>query len=424
VRRVTVLLALSLAAMPACRPAARDLARGPAGADAPRALAQSLADRFGPIEREPGFDALRPKLARAALVPSRVFDDATAWTTRGDDWRAVELTGYASGDAYRMGVRGEAPWPAAPGQYRGRVRLQRVAGGRFEWTVDEALAVGRVRPSDLAAALDAMFRAAETSSEASARAAIPAAFPRASDKLGLLLHLETLTLQPEAQGSTAVRLGVRLTPAGIRGLAPRYAAYLEKYARPIRTSLVVADPEGVAWWTLDVADNLWTVRLRLRDGNLVPLEGPADRRLPSRLRATGDYSTKMGRFEVGAAHLAADVDLTRTADEKGLSARFQEEPDWHLPFLVDVLLGGPLHYPFERPGSEVSWAAREAPAGGTLVVGRYRTRVQETWILRWLGGLTSNAMGEFRRGAEAEADRFNRDCLLALRDDLVALARP
>ena len=35
--------------------------------------------------------------------------------------------------------------------------------------------------------------------------------------------------------------------------------------------------------------------------------------------------------------------------------------------------------------------------------------------------MTSQAVGEFRRGAEAEADRFNRECLLALRDDLAAL---
>ena len=41
---------------------------------------------------------------------------------------------------------------------------------------------------------------------------------------------------------------VRLTPAGIRGFAPRYAAFLEKHATPIRTSVVVADPEGATWW--------------------------------------------------------------------------------------------------------------------------------------------------------------------------------
>ena len=365
-----------------------------------------------------------PKLAGAALVPSRAFDDATAWTTRGDDWRAVELAGYASGGAYRVGVREEAPWPSAPGQYRGRVRLQRVAGGRFEWTVDEELAVGRVRPSDLAATLDATFRAAEASSESAARAAITEAFPRAAAKVGLLLRLEALELREDLHGATSVRLSVRLTPAGVRGFAPRYAAFLEKYARPIRTALVVADPEGIAWWTLEAADNLWTVRLRIRDGSLVPLEGSAARRLPSRLRARCDYSTRMGRFEVGAARLAADVALTWTPGEKGLSARFQEEPDWQLPFLVSLLLNGPLRYPFEGPGSEVQWAAREAAGGGTLLVGHYRARVRETWILRWLGGMTSDALSEFRRGAEAEADWFHRDCLLAVRDDLVAAAAP
>jgi hypothetical protein len=414
-------LLLSGALTGGCRGAPHELARGPAGADGPKVLVEALADRFGPVEREPGFDALRPKLARAALVPSWVFDDPTAWTTRGDDWRAVELAGYGSRGAYRIGVRGEAPRPEAPGQYRETVRLERVGGGRFEWRIDEELAVGHVRPSDLAAALDAAFRAAEASSEASARAAIAEAFPRASERLGLLFRLEALSPQRDAHGATSLRLAVRLVPAGIRGFAPRYSAFLEKYAKPIRTSFVVAGPEGAVFWTLEAADNLWTVRLRIRDGSLVPLEGPADRRLPSRLRAAGDYSTRMGRFKVGAARLAADVTLVRTPGDKGLVARFLEEPDWRLPFLVETLLGGPLHYPFEGPGSEITWAAREAPDGGTHLVGRYRARVHETWILRWLGGLTSGAVSEFRRGAETEADGFHRGCLLALRDDLLAL---
>jgi len=32
--------------------------------------------------------------------------------------------------------------------------------------------------------------------------------------------------------------------------------------------------------------------------------------------------------------------------------------------------------------------------------------------------MTSNALGEFRRSAEGEADQYVRECLLALRDDL------
>ena len=420
-RRVSLPLGLALAALAAaCRPAAQEAARGPAGMDGPVVLVQALADRFGPIDREPGFDALRPKMARAALVPSRVLEDGTVWRTRGDGWRAVELDGYSSGAAYRIGARAEALPARAPGQYRGRVHLRQIGNGRFEWSVSEELAIGPVRPSDLAGALGALFRGAERSTEASARAAIAEALPRASAKLGLLLRLETLALQPDAHGATSARLAVRLTPAGIRGFAPHYSAFLEKYARPMRGSLVVADSGGAAWWTLETADHLWTLRLRVRDGSLVPLEGPADRRLPGRLRATADYVTRMGPFKVGARRIAADLSLTRTPGEKGLSARFLQEPDWQLPFLVETFLDDPLRYPFEAPGSEIEWAARETP-GGALLTGLYRARVRETWILRWLGGMVGNAVGEFRGGAEREADQYHRECLLALRDDLAAL---
>ena len=52
---------------------------------------------------------------------------------------------------------------------------------------------------------------------------------------------------------------------------------------------------------------------------------------------------------------------------------------------------------------------------------RYRARVSDSWILRWLSGMVNDAVGSFRDGAEREADRYHRACLLALRDDLAAL---
>ena len=91
-----------------------------------------------------------------------------------------------------------------------------------------------------------------------------------------------------------------------------------------------------------------------------------------------------------------------------------------MPFLVETFLDSPLHYPFETPGSEFELTALEAP-GGNLLVRRYRGRVRETWILRWLGGKVDGAVGDFRRGAEREADLYHRACLLALRDDLASL---
>jgi len=405
----------------ACREPARQL-NGDPGGDGARSLVEALALRFGEVGREPAFDALRPKLARGALVPSRVFDDAAAWPRQGREWRAAEFAGYRSASGYRIGVRPSASEPTSVGDYRGQLRLERIAGGRFEWTVREELAVGPVRPVELAAALDALFRGAEAADEANARAAVAAAFPRASAKLGLLLNLEALSLARDPHGVTSVKLSVRVAPASLSSAAPLYAEFLNKYLTPIKTRVAAADDTGAAWWTLEAERNLWTLRLRLQGGSLVPLEGDAARRIPELLSVTSDYATRMGRFRIAARGLLADVRLSRTPLEKGFVAQFRETPDWDLPFLVEPLLGGPLHYPFEGPGSEAGWAAHET-ATGTRFVRHYRARVRENFILRWLGGMTSRALSEFRAGAEREADRFHGECLLALGEDLATLLR-
>ena len=144
--------------------------------------------------------------------------------------------------------------------------------------------------------------------------------------------------------------------------------------------------------------------------------------MPGTLRASMDYSTRMGRFAIAASRLAADVALTATPVEKSFIAHFRQEPDWELPFLAKTLLGGPLSYPFEAPGSEAGWGALETPAGMQLYR-QFRVRVKETWILRWLGGMTNRAMSEFRTGAEEEAERYYASCLFAVRDDLAELVR-
>jgi hypothetical protein len=408
------------AALASCEPAASRLGAGPAGTDGATALVQAIAERFGPQVREPEFEALRPKLARAALVPSWVFEDASAWKQAQGAWRSVEFAGTPTPEGYRLGVRAEAPDPVAAGHYRGRIRLDRLASGRFEWTVREELAVGGARPADFAAALDVLFQEAEAANEAVARTAIAASFPRASAKLGEVLHLETLAFSKDAHGALGLQAGLRLVPAGLRARAPRYAAFLEKYLTPIRARVVVADATGATWWTLQGENGLWTLRLRMRGGSLVPLEGDAARRIPERVHATMDYATRMGRFSIAEKGLIADVALTRTPAEKGFLARFQKKPEWELPFLAETLLGAPLSYPFEGPGSEAGWVARETPSG-TRIVRDYRVRVGENWVLRWLGGMTNRALSEFRSGAEQEADRYHGECLLAIRDDLMEM---
>lgn len=419
-RALALALAGSLAGA-ACKEPAGRLGAGPGGAGASRSLVEALALRFGEADREPAFEALRPRLASAALVPSRVFDaDDDVWPRQGREWRAVEFAGYRAPAGYRFGVRAFAPEPASAGEYRGQIRLEKLESGRFEWTVREELAVGDVRPADLSAALDALLRGAEAVDEKQARAAIAAAFPRASARLGLLLSLEQLSLTRDAHAATRVRLSLRLDPERLRPTAPNYAKFLAKYLTPMKTRIVAADATGAAWWTLVGEQNLWSLSARVQGGSLVPQDGGPPRRIPERVQATIDYATRMGRHSIAVRRLVADVVLTRSGVEKGFVAHFRDKPEWDLPFLVEPLLGSPLSYPFDGPGSEAGWAALETPAG-TRLVRHYRARVAENFILRWLGGMTDRALSEFRADAEREADRYHGECLRALRDDLVEL---
>jgi hypothetical protein len=384
-------------------------------------LVVAIATRFGTIERGARFDAARPKLARSALVPSRVFDEPGVWTAREGDWRQLDFFGHRHGEAYRLDVRPSAPPPTEPGDYRGRLRLHRIEDGRYEWRMRQELAVGHLRAGDVAKAATALLRSAEGVSGAEARTRAARSFPRATAVFSRLFDLETLELGTEGGGATAVDLGIRLKPERIRATMPRYAAFLEKHAAPMRWNATLSDASGAVWWTVEFEQLRWTIRFRVREGSLVPLEGDADRRLPSRLRLAFDYSTKAGLFTFGLRKLVADVNLTRLPGEKGYVARFRQEPEWRLPFLVKPFLRSSLRYPFEGPGSSSAFALREQADGPTELVREFDTRVRESWIVKWIGGVGHAAVSDFRKGAESESDRYSRECLYALRDDVVTL---
>jgi hypothetical protein len=285
----------------------------------------------------------------------------------------------------------------------------------------QELAVGSLRPSDASVALTALLRSLEGVSADDARARALAAFPRAARAFARLYHLEILDLAPRSEGVTAVRVGIRMNPDTLRPAAPRYAAFLDKVAAPMKANARLYDASGATWWRVELDELLWTFDFRLRDGSLVPLQGPPERRLPDSVELAADFSTRAGPFTVGVRNLIADVSLTRTAEQKGYTVRYTREPDWRLPFLIKPLLGGPLSYPFEGPGSSSSFALRRSEDGPTELARDYDIRVRESWILKWMGGLGTSAMSDFRKGAESESDRYTRECLYALRDDVVTL---
>lgn len=403
-----------------CREASLRLAPAPADAAPPVDLVGALATRFGPMVREPSFDALRPRLARAALVPSRVFDDPGAWTRSQGEERTVEFRGRSEAGRYVMGVYADPPPRSEPGSYRATLRLRRLGDGRFGWRLREELAVGAVRGDDLAAALTVLFLAAERASEAEARYSIRQSLPRATSAFGRLLSLETLRFEAKEDGVTAVTIGIRLRPEGLRATAPLYAAYIAKYATPIRLKVRAGDAAGAVWWEVEMRDNLATLRYRVKNGDLAPL-GASPGPVPDRLRLRTDYSTNAGRFRMGVEGLEADLLLVREPREKGFVASFVRPPDWQLPFLIEPFLRGSLRFPFEGDGSFLAFSVRDQPGEATRLVYEYRLPVRESWIIRWMGGLSAAAVDEFRRGAEAEADRYTGECLLALRDDVRSL---
>jgi hypothetical protein len=243
--------------------------------------------------------------------------------------------------------------------------------------------------------------------------------PRSARAFGRLFDLETLALAPQADGTVRIDAVLRLRPERLKPEAPKFAAYVARYSRGLRLAATASASDGRALWSAEIEDAVWRLRLRVRDGALVTLEGPPAHAGPE-LRLVLDYSYKVGLFRVGVRGLPARLASSGTAGELGFVARLVEQPDWQLPFVIEPFMRGSLRYPFEGEGSEFSLVLRAEEGPRTLLVSDSRTRIRESWIVRWLGGSASRAADALRT-AEAEADRYALECLTALHEDLAHL---
>ncbi len=383
----------------------------------------ALALRFGPLEMGPRFAGLRPRFARAGLVPSRVFEDASAWTGAEGEQRELGFEGGALGaQRYAIEVTARPRRPAAAGDYSGRLRLQRLRPGEFEWRMEESLALGRVRLAELAAAADVLFRLAEQLPAGDARAALRSSLPRTRASLGRAFSLDRLALSDAPDAARAVDFESTLHPDWLRERSPRYAEFLKRYVATLQGAASLEDPPGTPFWEASVREGRLTLRLRLRDGALLPLAGQP-RRLANRCSTRGSFAIKAGPFRVGFRELLGEVTLLRGPQQAGFRAEFHREPDWRVPFLIEPFLRGSLRRPFEREGAELGFVVRDGASAEepTTAQREYRLAVKESWLVRWLGSNVGSAVSDFRRGAEAESDRFVRDAFLALRADVAAL---
>lgn len=386
----------------------------------------SLAARFGPHDRDARLDALRPRFAKAALTPSRLFRDRSAWTATDHDTRTLTLAGAGTPDHYRLAITAGAPPPLHPADYRRVMLLTHLGGDDYEWNVRDELGVGAITGADLGRALTALLGSlGGLTGGGGAAGAVRRDLPRTAAALGRLLALDTVRLTPNVAGGTDVRITATIHADRAATTFPHLAHYFAHYVAPTDGDLAVLDDAGRTWWTAAKHDDAITIALRVNDGTLAPLAGPPQR-MPDHLRVHIDGSTHTFIFHVGMRDLVGTAVVSRAAHDNGFEVAFQQEPDWKLPPLVEQMLRSPLRRPFEGNGARLSFAIHDGDGAlaPTVIVRDYDLTVRESRIMRWLGGLGDAAIEDFRTGAEADFDRFTGEALLALRADVAALASP
>jgi len=381
----------------------------------------AFAFRFYNVQRDPKFNAARPAMARYALIPSHLFADTSIWSTsRPDSVRTLFLHGGLTSKGYLFSTRSAVPYPERLGDERHFMQLTRVGDDTYEWITHVDHAIGPVRAPQVAAALGAWFTAFEGRSAPALAAEARTLFARTAQHAGQAFRIDSLHTSRLADGSTSLTLRLAITPDSARPRYPYFAAYLDKYLMPSRARVHLDDRDGARFVELVLDDGELTVRLRARGGRLVALAGPP-RPLPDSLRIKVDFSAKFMIFRVGYSELVGDFTIERGEHERAWMMRFRQEPDWDFPLFAERLIRSPLRRPFEGRGSELRLAVRDDLGTQAMSVRQARTTVRESAIMRWLGGLGSEAFGDFQGKSEAEENRFLMELFGALRQDVAAL---
>ena len=403
----------------ACR--AAPAAFGPAPAAA-RAASDDffggLAARFVNVRRLPKFAAARGKLGKYALSPSKLVGDTGVWTSTGGSTRTLELEGRPSPSEYLFVPKAGAAAPDRPGESRHVIRLQQLGDGEYQWFTVVDHAVGRVRAGDFAAVVTAGLTALERP-ERDIRADLRTTLPRSSAALGRLFVLETARATPQPDGSSLVDLRVRVDANRIRPTMPAFAEYVDTYVHPARYRIMLTDGRGGTWLEARGSDGVLTFRWRTHAGRLLALDG-TPRPMPDSLQMRVDASAKFLMFRVGVSEMVGELTAIRGAHERGWTVRFQRAPHWHFPLAVNHLISRTLDRPFEKGGMLFRIAVRDGEVGQSLIARRFDVAVQESAIVRWLGGLGGKAMDDFAGRAEVEENRFTAEALQALRADVAA----
>ncbi|HEY9225080.1 MAG TPA: hypothetical protein VIP11_00445 [Gemmatimonadaceae bacterium] len=384
-----------------------------------------MVTRFSPNDLSPKYDYARLRLAQAALTPSKIFNDTAAWVTlQTPTSRAIYIAGFGT-DAgkYRLETRASLTPPTRPGDTRHVVtldQLPQLGESVYRWDTRVDLAVGSVTAEEISILASMLLTAAEGRGERELRDDYRAAFPRATAAFGHGFTIDSILATPGSFGSTNVSLTASFRPELMEARYPLLAKYLNKYLGPAKYHFVLSDPHDGVLFEVVGADRSLTARYRVHKGKLTSLVGTPHPWGDS-LQLTSDVSLKVKLFRVGFTELMTDFVISNVGHDRAWTITARREPKWNLPLFTESLIRSPLRRPFEGQGSMFRLSVRDTAGGQTVFSRRTRLDVQESAIMRFLGGLSSHVVGELDSQVEAEEDRFLRDGFIALQQDLKTL---
>jgi hypothetical protein len=386
-------------------------------------LFSAIANRFDKPIFSPDYLEARRDLAGSALVPSRIFDDSSLWSTMpSSSTRWLYLAGSYANGHYRLGERRSLPTPIAPADTRHAVGLEQLSPSVYRWTTNVDMAIGSISAADVSMLIHGLLGAADGRTERDARADFASAFPRAAAAFGRGFRVDSLRLSGGSDGTTAVALTLGFDPDLMKRSFPKLAKYLDRYLGPAKYTFVLSDRAGARLFTVSGRDRQVTIRYRLRHGALVALTGPP-RAWGDTLVLTSDLSLKVKLFTVGFRHLVTDFIINDAGHDRSWTVVAQHEPEWDLPLFTERLIRSPLRQPFEGAGARMEFFIRDSSGAQTLFGHQIRLDVRESAIVRFIGSLAAHAVNDLDTDVEAEEDRFLHEGFAALAADTRALPR-
>lgn len=401
----------------ACRPALDGL--GPTDADRARNSTQlftALADRFNASHRSPHYAVARAKIAKAWLVPSKVWADTGVWLARTDSTATFTAFGRFLPFGYVMQERASLPPIVALADARHQIMLRRTPEKEWEWTAGVDFGIGTVKADEMARLFSLLLTIGDGHSDAQLKGELHKAIPLTAAAAGKLWDLDSLRALPLADGSSAMLLESTIHPERIAATLPAFSAFVRTYLLNAAWRLTLRDRQGVVWFYLDGARGRTELRWRVHKGELLPFEGPP-RPMPDDMTLEIEFKAKVGMFTIGLSNFITEFTFVHTPTERGWNVRMNHPPKWHLPLGVARLIDASLKRPFQGDGASWRIVFKDSANAPTTISRQTHGFVRESAVIRFLGSLSGTVAGDFNGGSEKEEAIFLADLFGAMRKD-------